>query len=246
MTQQDIRYSRQISLSDVGNDGQQRLRDAGALIIGAGGLGSAAALYLAGAGIGRLLLNDFDTIDASNLPRQVLYTHLDLTRPKAEVAAERLHAINPDIQASAITRRLDRAALTVQVAAVDVVLDCTDNFASRWLINEVCADTSTALVSGAAIRTEGQLSVFRHDQAGGPCYRCLYSEEDENLNDCAGQGILGPVAGMIGCMMATEALKFLLDIPSGLDGRLWVYDAKTANSRILKIPVRNDCPVCNR
>jgi molybdopterin/thiamine biosynthesis adenylyltransferase len=245
MTQQDIRYSRQISLGDVGAAGQQRLRNSSALIIGAGGLGSPAALYLANAGVGRLLVNDFDTVDVSNLPRQVLYTDKDIGRSKAAVAAERLHEMNPDTEVTAIPDRLDRAALNEHIASVDVVLDCTDNFPSRWRVNEVCAETSTALVSGAAIRTEGQLCVFRHDQSGGPCYRCLYSEEDENLNDCVGQGILGPVAGTIGCMMATETIKFLLAIASGLDGKLWIYDAKTGNSRTLKIPVHAACPVCN-
>ena len=244
MTQQSIRYSRQVSLSDVGEAGQQRLREASALIIGMGGLGSPAALYLASAGIGQLRLNDFDTVDTSNLPRQVLYTVADVGSNKATIAAERLSIINPDVLTTPLTQRLDRAAMTEHIAAVDLVLDCTDNFVSRWLVNEVCAATGTALISGAAIRTEGQLGVFRHDQPGGPCYRCLYSEADENLNDCAGQGILGPVAGTIGCMMATESIKYLLAIPSGLDGHLWIYDARTANSRMLKIPARDDCPVC--
>lgn len=245
MSKHDIRYSRQASLNEVGTDGQQKLAASCVLLIGAGGLGTAAGLYLANAGVGRLNVNDFDEVDETNLPRQVLYTEADVGSSKAEVAASRLSAFNPDIKVSAIGHRLDRTELTDQVKAANIVLDCTDNFQSRWLINELCSENGTALVTGAAIRTEGQLSVFRHDRADGPCYRCLYSEEDENLNDCEGQGILGPVAGTIGCMMATEALKYLLGIESGLDGKLWVYDGKSGHSRTLAIRRSEDCPVCD-
>ncbi|MDP6435618.1 MAG: HesA/MoeB/ThiF family protein [Gammaproteobacteria bacterium] len=244
MNGKDIRYSRQASLAEVGEAGQQKLADSCALLIGAGGLGTAAGLYLATAGVGRLVINDFDTVDQTNLPRQVLYSDGDIDRPKAQVAADRLAVLNPHVTVKAVGGRLDHDALAEQVAAADIVLDCTDNFQSRWLINELCSEHKTALVTGAAIRTEGQLSLFRHDLGNGPCYRCLYSEEDENLNDCAGQGILGPVAGTIGCMMATEALKFLTGIESGLEGKLWVYDAKSGNSRIVAIPQLDDCPVC--
>ncbi|HJP05515.1 MAG: HesA/MoeB/ThiF family protein [Gammaproteobacteria bacterium] len=245
MNGQDIRYSRQASLAEVGASGQQKLADSSALLIGAGGLGTAASLYLATAGLGRLVINDFDTVDQTNLPRQVLYNHADVGKAKAQVAADKLAAINPEIQLSALNKRFDRDALAEQIAAVDIVLDCTDNFTSRWLINEVCAEKKTALVTGAAIRTEGQLSIFRHDLDNGPCYRCLYTEEDENLNDCAGQGILGPVAGTIGCMMATETLKYLLGVASGLEAKLWIYDAKSGNSRMLAIPEDPECPVCS-
>jgi adenylyltransferase/sulfurtransferase len=191
------------------------------------------------------LINDFDTVDTSNLPRQVLYRDADTGKPKATAAAECLKLINPNVTTIAMGSRLGRDGLTELTAAVDVVLDCTDNFTSRWLINEVCADMKTPLVSGAAIRWEGQLAVFRHDQAGGPCYRCLYSEADENLNDCAGQGIVAPVAGTVGTMMATEAIKLLLDIESASAGNLWIYDGLAGTSKTIAIPAQPDCPVCS-
>ena len=143
-------------------------------------------------------------------------------------------------------RVAERRALQETVSDCTVVLDCTDNFASRWLINEVCAATHKPLVSGAAIRFEGQLAVFKHATDAGPCYRCLYAEADENLEDCAGQGILGPVAGTVGCMMATEAIKLIVGLPSQFDGRLWVYDAITGASRSVRIHRRNDCQVCGK
>lgn len=241
----DIRYSRQITLPAIGKTGQQRLGDTSVLIVGMGGLGTPASMYLANSGVGQLLINDFDTVDTSNLPRQVLYRDTDTGKPKAIAAAECLKLINPNVTTIAMGSRLDRDGLTELTAAVDVVLDCTDNFASRWLINEVCADMKTPLVSGAAIRWEGQLAVFRHDQSGGPCYRCLYSEADENLNDCAGQGIVAPVAGTVGTMMATEAIKLLLDIESALAGNLWIYDGLAGTSRSISIPAQPDCPVCS-
>ena len=245
MTTDDIRYSRQITLPAIGATGQQRLGDTSVLIVGMGGLGTPASMYLANSGVGQLLINDFDTVDTSNLPRQVLYRDADTGKPKATAAAECLKLINPNVTTIAMGSRLDRDGLTELTAAVDVVLDCTDNFASRWLINEVRADMKTPLVSGAAIRWEGQLAVFRHDQAGGPCYRCLYSEADENLNDCAGQGIVAPVAGTVGTMMATETIKLLLDIESASAGNLWIYDGLAGTSKTIAIPAQPDCPVCS-
>jgi molybdopterin/thiamine biosynthesis adenylyltransferase len=245
MTTDDLRYSRQITLPAIGATGQQRLGDTSVLIVGMGGLGTPASMYLANSGVGQLLINDFDTVDTSNLPRQVLYRDADTGKPKATAAAECLKLINPNVTTIAMGSRLDRDGLTELTAAVDVVLDCTDNFTSRWLINEVCADMKTPLVSGAAIRWEGQLAVFRHDQAGGPCYRCLYSEADENLNDCAGQGIVAPVAGTVGTMMATEAIKLLLGIESASAGNLWIYDGLAGTSKTIAIPAQPDCPVCS-
>jgi len=241
----DIRYSRQITLPAIGTDGQAQLRDSSVLIIGAGGLGTPAAMYLAGSGTGQLLINDFDRIDLSNLPRQLLYRSSDSGKYKARIAAERLQEINPATDVIALDERLDAEALAECVASVDAVLDCTDNFRSRWLINETCFRQRKPLISGAAIRWEGQVAVFRHDHGNGPCYRCLYSEADENLQDCAGQGIVAPVAGTVGCMLATEALKVLLGMDSGLSGKLWVYDGFAGNSRVVAIPKLNDCPVCS-
>lgn len=240
----DLRYRRQLALAQIGNEGQARIARGTALVVGLGGLGCPAALYLTTAGTGRLLLNDYDKVDPTNLPRQVLFSSTDIGRGKAQAAAIRLGAMNAGTQIQALPDRLDEAQLAGAMTGVDVVLDCTDNFSSRWLINRACARTGRPLVSGAAIRFEGQLAVFRHDRAGGPCYRCLYSEEDENLEDCTGQGIFAPVAGMIGTMMATEALKLLAGVEAGLSGRLWAHDALSGSSRTLAIPRRRDCPVC--
>jgi molybdopterin/thiamine biosynthesis adenylyltransferase len=244
MTDDSIRYSRQITLPAIGSAGQTRLGDASVLIIGAGGLGSPASMYLASSGVGQLLINDFDTVDESNLPRQVLFRDADIGNAKVAAAARQLKAINPDMNAIAIGERLDRDGLNDLVANVDAVVDCTDNFASRWLVNEVTLAQRKPLVSGAAIRWEGQVAVFRNDLDEGPCYRCLYSEADENLNDCAGQGIVAPVAGTVGTMLATETLKLLLGINSSLADALWVYDGLAGTSKVIGIPRLDNCPAC--
>jgi adenylyltransferase/sulfurtransferase len=240
----DLRFSRHVALPQVGAAGQARIARATALVVGLGGLGCPAALYLASCGTGRLLLNDFDTVDATNLPRQVLFTPADVGRGKAEAAAARLAALGAGGTLVATPGRLDEAALAPLVAAADVVLDCTDNFPSRWLVNRACAAAGRPLVTGAAIRFEGQVAVFRHDRTGGPCYRCLYGEDDENLQDCTGQGIFAPVAGAVGAVMATEALKLLAGLEAGLDGRLWLHDALSGSSRTVTIPRRAGCPAC--
>jgi len=239
-----LRYRRQVALPQLGAAGQARIARGSVLIVGLGGLGCPAALYLATAGTGRLLLNDFDAVDATNLHRQVLFTAADIGRDKALAAAARLAALSEGTRLEPLQGRLDEAQLVAAMTAVDVVLDATDNFASRWLINRACAAAGKPLVSGAAIRFEAQVAVFRHDRAGGPCYRCLYAEEDENLDDCTGQGILPPVAGMAGALMATEALKILAGLDAGLAGRLWLHDALAGSSRCLVIPPRAGCPVC--
>ena len=244
MTDDTIRYSRQITLPAIGTAGQTRLGDASVLIIGAGGLGSPASLYLASSGVGQLLINDFDSVDESNLPRQILFRATDIGNAKVAATTRELKAVNPDMNAIAIGERLNKDGLNELVASVDAVVDCTDNFASRWLINEVTLAHSKPLVSGAAIRWEGQAAVFRNDLNEGPCYRCLYDEADENLNDCAGQGIVAPVAGTIGCMLATETLKLLLGVESELSGKLWVYDGLAGSSRLVTIPKKTDCMAC--
>lgn len=246
ITADDLRYRRQVALPQIGAQGQARLGQSAALVVGLGGLGCPAALYLASSGVGRLTLNDFDRVDASNLPRQVLFTAADVGSGKAEAAVARLAAYGAGAELQALPGRLDEPALERAVAQADLVLDATDNFPSRWLINRVCARLRRPLVSGAAIRFEGQLAVFRLDRTGGPCYRCLYREDDENLEDCAGQGIFAPVAGAVGTLMAAEALKVLAGLDSGLDGRLWIHDGLSGNSRTVTIPRREDCPVCER
>jgi molybdopterin/thiamine biosynthesis adenylyltransferase len=238
------RYARHYSLPPIGPKGQEKLGDSSILIIGAGGLGATASLYLTTAGIGRIFINDFDRVDETNLPRQILFRPDDIGRHKAEAAAQSLREWNPEATIIPLPERLSPHALSTTIREVDVVLDCSDNFATRWQVNKTCFKEKRALVSGAAIRMEGQLALFRHDRPGGPCYRCLYSESDENLEDCAGQGILAPVAGTIGCMMATETIKLLTGIDSDLEGACWVYDAASGSSRIVSIKKSPDCPVC--
>jgi adenylyltransferase/sulfurtransferase len=239
------RYARHLALSQVGAAGQDRIAAGTALLIGVGGIGCATASYLAASGVGHLLLCDFDTVDATNLGRQTLFGPDDVGKAKAEQAATRLRQMNPDIQVTAITRRLDDTALAEAVARADVVLDGSDNFAARFQVNNACVADSTCLISGAAIRLEGQLSEFGPDYATSPCYRCLYREADESLENCAGNGVLGPVPGAIGALMAIEALKFLagIDSPRGV---LRLFDAMSGEFRTVSIAKRADCPVCGR
>jgi adenylyltransferase/sulfurtransferase len=237
------RDARHISLPQIGESGQAGIAGGTALIIGLGGIGCAVASYLACAGVGQLLLCDFDTVDESNLGRQTLYGPADVGQLKAVRAASRLAAMNPDVRLTEIPDRLSKEALAEAVSQADVVLDCSDNFATRFQVNDVCVANSTALISGAAIRLEGQLVVFGPDYGRSHCYRCLYSEADESLESCAGNGVLSAVPGVVGTMMAVEALKYLagLDVESGV---LNVYDALSTEWRKLKIKKRRNCPAC--
>ncbi len=242
-----LRYSRQISLSQIGEEGQRRLANSSVSIIGLGGLGASASLYVASSGVGNMIINDFDRVDVSNLPRQILFDPDSVGQFKTAVTAKQLKLRNPRVNITELNERLSEDDLINAVNASDAVLDCTDNFAIRTLINRVCVANRTPLISGAAIRMEGQLAVFNYSKNGsGPCYSCLYSEEDENLEDCAGQGILAPVVGTIGCMMATEAVKLLIGLDTELDRKLWAYDALAGSARTVKIQRRKDCPVCSR
>jgi molybdopterin-synthase adenylyltransferase len=238
------RYARHLALSGFDAAEQARLHDATALVIGAGGLGSPALLYLAAAGIGRLVVSDFDTIDITNLQRQVLFRTDDVGRPKAEVAALRLAELNPDTEVQPVTGRLAGETLAAAVAKADVVLDCSDNFGTRFAVNAACVAARKPLVSGAAIRYEGQLAVFRADRPGSPCYRCLWEEEAEELENCRGNGILGPVTGVIGSMMAVEALKIASRCAASADGKLMLYDAREGSWRTLRLERDPGCPVC--
>lgn len=237
------RDARHLALAQVGSDGQQNIADGAALLIGVGGIGCAAATYLASSGVGHILICDFDTVDATNLGRQVLYRPADIGALKAEIAVARLSELNPDIRITAMTERLSDDALSAVVAQVDVVLDGCDNFATRFQINDACVAARRYLISGAAIRLEGQLAVFGPDYDTSPCYRCLYAEADESLENCAGNGVLAPVPGVIGTMMAVEALKYLANDTAG-DARLHLYDAAAMEFRSLKIKKRTDCPSC--
>ena len=218
------RDARHLALPQVGADGQRRISESSVLLIGVGGIGCPAAAYLASSGVGRIVVCDFDTVDETNLGRQVLYGPGHIGELKADVAAARLRKINPEIDVTAITERLSGAALAKAVADVDVILDGSDNFATRFEVNDACVEAGRRLISGSAIRLEGQLAVFGPDYAASPCYRCLYEEADESLGSCAGNGVLAPIPGVIGTMMAVEALKFLAGVDSPVPLlRLYVY-----------------------
>jgi molybdopterin/thiamine biosynthesis adenylyltransferase len=237
------RDARHLALEQVGTDGQQRIAAGTVLLIGAGGIGCASAAYLASSGVGHLIIADFDTVDETNLGRQVLYTPVDVGQRKAEVAANHLRAINPDIKISAITERLRDAALAAAVESADVVLDGCDNFATRFQVNDACVAAGRRLISGSAIRMEGQLAVFGPDYGSMPCYRCLYTEADESMDSCAGNGVLSPVPGVIGTMMAVEALKYFAGMESDTT-MLHLYDAAATEFHSLRINKRTDCPAC--
>ena len=237
------RHARHLALPQVGAAGQERISASSALLIGVGGIGCSAASYLAASGVGHVVLCDFDTVDATNLGRQILYGPDDVGQLKAEVAARRLGVINPDITITAIAHRLDEAELRNQVAAADVVLDGCDNFATRFQVNDACVEQSTCLISGAAIRLEGQVAEFGPDYDASPCYRCLYKEADESLENCAGNGVLSPVPGAIGALMAVEALKYLAGIESRR-GVLRLFDAVSGEFRAVGVKKRADCPAC--
>lgn len=240
-----LRYARHAALADVGEAGQARLGAATALVVGAGGLGCPAAQYLAGGGVGRLLLNDFDRVDASNLPRQILFTPDDIGRLKVDAARDRLVAINPAVAVETLPDRLDAAALGRAVAAADVVLDCTDNFSTRLAVNAACVDARTPLVTGAAVRFEGHIVVFSN-RGGGPCVRCVYDDEDDWLGDCQGNGVLAPVPGVIGAMMAIEAMLLLIGLAPPHESRLTLWDGRHGQWQSVTVKPDPDCPVCSR
>ena len=237
------RDARHLALPQVGAEGQQRIAGGKVLLIGVGGIGCATAAYLASSGVGQLTVVDFDTVDATNLGRQVLYAQGHIGELKADVAAERLRKINPGIEVVAVNERLVGDALERAVAAADIVLDGSDNFATRFEVNRACVARSRRLVSGSAIRLEGQLAVFGPDYSSSPCYACVYTEDDESLGNCAGSGVLAPIPGVIGTLMAVESLKYLagVDTPAPL---LRLYDGVASEFRHLGVSKRPHCPVC--
>lgn len=241
-----LRYSRQILLPEVGIEGQERLLNAKILIIGLGGLGSPAAMYLAAAGVGHLFLCDFDVVDLSNLQRQIIHSISDIGKPKVTSAGETLLALNPDVKITALDQQLDENGLAETVADVDVVLDCTDNLLTRFAINQASVDTQTPLVSGAAIRMEGHISVFRNDKPDSPCYRCLYPSEELPVETCAQTGILAPVVGIIGSLQALEAMKLIMGVGETLAGWLLLLDALNMELSRIKLLKNMNCPVCRR
>lgn len=242
----DLRYSRHIALPDFGPHGQRQLHRARVLIIGLGGLGSPAAMYLAAAGVGEIILCDFDEVDLSNLQRQIAHTTDDLGELKVESAADTLLAINPDIAVYVIDERMSEQDLLEEVEAVDVVLDCTDNFGSRFAINTACVKTGVPLVSGAAIRYEGHITVFQTQLEDSPCYACLYQEGGDEFENCRSNGVLAPVVGVIGSIMAVETIKLVTGVGVPLTGTLSQYDALTSQWRTSKISRDPECGACRQ
>lgn len=238
-----LRYSRQILLPEVDLAGQERLQAAKVLIIGMGGLGAPVTLYLAAAGVGQLTLVDFDTVDLTNLQRQIIHTTASIGQLKVASAAHTAQALNPHIQIATIAQKLEPAELLAAVASHDAVVDCSDNFPTRFHINHACKLAGKPLISGAVIRLEGQITTFDFRQPGTACYRCLYGEEGGVEDTCSTTGILAPVAGIIGSMQATETLKALLGLPT-LNGRLLLLDAKYMQWREMRLRKDPHCPVC--
>lgn len=238
-----LRYSRQIMLPELGFEGQQRLRDSHALVIGLGGLGSPVALYLAAAGVGQLTLVDNDAVDLSNLQRQVIHSSDHIGLPKVESASRMLERLNPGCRVETVPRRLSEGELLAHAGQAQVVLDCSDNFATRFLLNRVCHALGKPLVSGAAIRWEGQLTVFRYRQ-GEACYRCLYPEDGSEELACSDTGVVAPLVGVIGSLQAVEAIKLLSGAGEVLFNRLLIIDTLYPQWRSLKLRPDPHCPVC--
>lgn len=239
-----LRYNRQIMMPPVGIEGQQKIMDSTVLIVGLGGLGSPAAVYLASSGVGHLVLNDFDEVDLSNLQRQIVHTTTSVGTPKVESAIGTLRALNPEIRLTGLNKKLNREEIYEQVSSADVVVDATDNFDIRFAINEACVKTRTALVSGAAIRMEGHLIVYRADLDDSACFRCLYSPEDEPQERCSETGVLGSLCGTIGSLQATEVLKIIANLGPATYGRLVLFDAARTEWQEVRIHKDPFCPVC--
>ncbi|WXL28021.1 molybdopterin-synthase adenylyltransferase MoeB [Ectopseudomonas mendocina] len=239
-----LRYSRQILLQQIDIDGQLRLKNSRVLIVGVGGLGSPVALYLAAAGVGELHLADFDTVDMTNLQRQVLHDTVSVGQSKVDSASARLLAINPNIRLQCHRQALDSDSLADAVAAVDLVLDCSDNFSTREAVNAACVAAKVPLVSGAAIRLEGQISVFDPRRAESPCYHCIYGHGSDAELTCSEAGVIGPLVGMVGSLQALEALKLLAGFGEPLIGRLLLVDALTSRFRELRLKRDSGCEVC--
>ncbi len=240
-----LRYSRHILLDDLGIEGQERLLASHALVIGAGGLGSPVALYLGSAGVGRITLVDHDTVDATNLQRQIAHTLDRIGVPKAESARTAIAAINPDPQVTAMLQRADATLLDQLLPTADVVLDCTDNFSTRHAINRACVRHRKPLVSGAAIRMDGQLSVYDPRESASPCYACVFPE-DSGVEEvrCATMGVFAPLVGIVGTLQAAEALKLLAGLGSRLVGQLMMIDGRDMAFNSIGLPRNPQCRVC--
>lgn len=246
LTQAELaRYSRHMLLPEIGEEGQRRLRDARVLIVGLGGLGSPVAMYLAASGVGELVLSDFDFVELSNLQRQIVHTNADVDRNKVDSAADTISRLNPLVRVTPLAYALDEADLAEQVRAADVVVDASDNFETRFALNAACVEARVPLVSGAAVRMEGQISVFDSRVEDSPCYRCLYSDEsNEDGEPCSRVGVLAPLLGIIGSVQAAETLKLLAGFGETLAGRVVFVDAYSMEWRAMKLARNPKCAVC--
>lgn len=240
----DQRYSRHVSLAQIGEAGQQKIQHSHVLIVGMGGLGSPASLYLAAAGIGRLTLADFDTVEVSNLQRQIAHSSDRVGLLKTESGKIACQQINPDCQIDTIDFALDHDELATLVPDCTVVLDCSDNFDTRFAVNSACVANRIPLVSGAAIQFDGQISVYDAREATSPCYRCLHTVPNNPADTCAQAGILGPVVGLVGCVQAIEAIKLICAIGDSLAGRLVLFDGLSMEWNEISLARNPQCPVC--
>ena len=232
-------------LPEIDAEGQQRLTDARVLIIGLGGLGSSSSVYLAAAGVGHLVLVDFDEVDISNLQRQIVHATKDIGRLKVDSAAEHLLELNPEIQVTKIDHKIENEELEEQIKSSTVVLDCSDNFQTRFAINDACVKHKIPLVSGAAIRFEAQVSVFDSRHENSPCYRCLYGNEAEVEQTCTANGVISPLLGIVGSIQACEAMKIIMNIGETLEGRLLLLDVMHMEWHTAKLNKDPNCPVCS-
>jgi adenylyltransferase/sulfurtransferase len=239
-----LRYSRQMMLPEIDARGQQKLANARALIIGLGGLGSSASMYLAAGGVGHLVLVDYDKVDLSNLQRQIVHTTADIGRLKVDSARETLTALNPGVTITTIGHLLEEEELENETSLADVVIDASDNFTTRFAINSACVKTRTPLVSAAAIRFEAQISVFNPASPDSPCYRCLYGKDADVDQTCTANGVIAPLLGIMGSMQACEAMKVIMGIGKTLEGRLLLLDALTMEWHTAKLPRDPECPDC--
>jgi adenylyltransferase/sulfurtransferase len=231
-------------LPQIDIEGQQKLAAAKVLIVGAGGLGSPAAMYLAAAGVGTITIYDNDVVDLSNLQRQITHHTPDIGTDKVISTRQTLNSLNPDVQIRAVKQRLEGPQLDLEVMQADVVLDCSDNFSTRFAINSACVKHATALVSGAAIRFEGQVTVFTPGRDNSPCYNCLYSSDGDELQNCATNGVIAPITGIIGSIQALEAMKLIMNIGETLTGRLLLLDGLTMEWNTMKLRQNPNCPTC--
>lgn len=240
-----LRYSRHILLPQIGYEGQEKLVNSSALIVGAGGLGAPVALYLAAGGVGRLTICDFDSVDLTNLQRQIIHTTQSVGLNKAVSAQQTIAAINPEVHVQTISRKASEAEFTELIAAADVVIDCSDNFQTRYLLNNICARLSKPLVSGAAIGFEGQVTVFDLRNDDSPCYHCLFPDMGaEEAMRCAENGVFAPLVGIIGTTQAAEAMKLLLGLGESLQGRLLLLDVQSMEWRSIRLSRDPACTVC--